>query len=404
MLKNNKFNLLISIVCAIVLWAYITTVVNPDTEKTISSVPVDLININALNDRGFTVDEGVPLFVDVTVSGARSEVNKLQPSDFKATADMTGYRKGTHSIPVNVIVPNNMELTQVRPEGVQVEVVDLITVFKPVRIEYEDTFALGQEPGFLRIMPEEMEVSGVTDDVDSIDYIRVLVPVGYLTEEISTFRLDVVAVEKDGSFSGKVGLSQNSVEITGMLCYTKRVPLRIATIGEPNEEIEVTDISIPRVITIRGAMEDIEGVSEVEGVPVDLSSVTTSVEFQIDDTILNLPEGIEVASASEDLSVRIEVQGIARKEFVYTADMIEIINLVPSMSGHVNTGRVTVTVLATRDVLDGITRDDIKLYIDALENIRVLGSIEMDVIAECSVEVKDILIEPAKVRVTLIRV
>ena len=73
MLKNNKLNLLISIVCAIVLWAYITTVVNPETQRTISGIQVDLTNIEALNYRGFTINEGVPYRVDVTVKGARSD-------------------------------------------------------------------------------------------------------------------------------------------------------------------------------------------------------------------------------------------------------------------------------------------------------------------------------------------
>ena len=403
MLKNNKLNLLISIVCAIVLWAYITTVVNPETEITISDVKVELVNTEALNDRGFTVNERISYLVDVTVTGPRAEVLKIKAQDFKATADIAGYRKGMSNVPVNVTPPNNIELIQVRPEAIAIDIVDLITVFKPVRLEFEEEFAMNQEPGFIEVLPEEMEVSGVASAVDNIDYIRVLIPSGDLTEEMNTFRLEVEAVDKEGQVAYNVGLSQNLVEVTGKLCYTKWVPLRIDTIGEPNESIEVTDMYIPSFITIRGAQEDVEGITEVEGRPVDLSSVTVSEVFHIDESVLNLPEGVEVAEASRNLSVRIEVQGIARKEFTFTADMIEVKNLVSSLSGHVNTGSVNVTVLAPRDVLEEVKQDDLTIYVDATDYRWAGASIEMEVTVECAIEVKDIIADPKKVRVTIIR-
>ena len=403
MLKNNKLNLLISIVCAIALWAYTTTVVNPETERTISGIKVELINIDALNDRGFTISEERLYQIEVIVIGSRSEILDLSASDFRAIADMTGYRRGAVTVPVNVTPPNNIELAQDQTFTIQVEVVDLITVIKPVILEFEDTFPRDQEPGFIQVIPEEMEISGVTEAVDNIDYIRALVPSGSLTEEMNTFRIDVVAVDKEGKNVNNVGLSQNSVEVTGMLCYTKLVTLNIETIGEANESIEVTDIYIPSYIMIRGAKEDIENITEVEGRPVDLSGITITETLRIDENVLNLPEGVEVANASAELSVHIEVQGIARQEFTFTADMIDVINLVPYLSGHVNTGSVIVTVFAPRETLGDVAVEDIMIYVDAADLRWAVESQEMDVVAECRIEVKDITVEPAKVRVTTIR-
>ena len=406
MLKNNKLNLLISIVCAIVLWAYITAVVNPETERTISGVLVELVNIDALNDKGFTVNEGMTYSIDVNVKGARSEVNKLKASNFQATADVTGYRRGLAAVPVKVTTLNTNEPIDAvpSPETIPVEIVDRVTVYKTVKLEFEDQFEQGQEPGFVRITPNEMEVSGVASAVDSIDYIRAIVPKGKLTEQVNTFRLDnVFAVDKSGKAVNNVGLSQQTVEVTGALCTTKWVPLRIETIGETNESIEVTYLYIPSFITIRGAKEVVEDITEVVGRPVDLSVITSTVEIPIEEFLAYLPEGVEVADASEGLSVRIEVQGIARTEFTYTADMIEIRNLFPSITGHVNTGSVTVTVFAPRDVLTGLRQEDIKLFVDAYGRITAGSAIEVDVQSECAIDVKEITIEPKKVRVTFIK-
>ena len=402
MLKNNKLNLLISIVCAIVLWAYITTVVNPETERTINNVPVELTNIEALNYRGFTINESMSYVVDVVVRGARSEVAKLTTLDFRATADMTGYRKGIANVPVNMTVPSNIELVDIRPETIAVEVVNLITVNKPVRLEFEDEFPRGVEPGALIITPEEMEVSGVADVVDSIDYIRALVPAGALTEEVSTFRIDVFAINKAGEVVHNAGLSHNSVEVTAALYTVKQVPLRLETIGEPNENTEVTDMFIPSFITIRGAVADIEDIEEIEGRPIDLSNITYTEEIPIE-LYLHLPEGVELAEASKHLAVRIEVQGISKKEFTFTSDMIEVRDLAPTLSGHVKTSSVTVIVLAPQDVLDTVRQYHIQLYVDASGYQRVGGAIEIEVEAECSIEVRSITVEPARVQVTIIR-
>jgi len=399
-LKNNKLNLLISIVCAIVLWAYITTVVNPETQRTISGVPVDLVNIEALNYRGFTVNDSMTYLVDVTVKGTRSEVAKLTAADFRASADMTGYRKGVANVPVNVVMPQNFELVQIRPENIQVEVVDLITVNKPVRLEYEEEFPIGMEPGSILVTPEEMEVSGVAEVVDSIDYIRALVPEGQLTEEVSTFRVEVIAMNKEGEPVYNAGFSQNMVEITAALYKVKRVPLRIETIGEPNETTEITDLFIPSFISIRGAQAVIDEVEEIEGRPLDLSTLTFTEEIPIE-PFLHLPEGVELAEASKDLSIRIEVQGIAKMEFTFTADMIELRDLAPTLTGHVKTGSVKVIVLAPQDVLDTLSQDDIVLFVDASRYQRIGITIELEVEAECAIDVRNISVEPARVQVTL---
>ena len=403
MLKSNKLNLLISIVCAIVLWAYITTVVNPETERTVTGIPVDLTNIEALNYRGFTVNESISYLVDVSVRGSRSEVAKLTPADFRATADITGYRKGVASVPVNIVMPPNFELVDIRPENIQVDIVNLITVNKPVRLEYEDTFPSGMEPGSIIITPEEMEVSGIADVVDSIDYIRAIVPEGSLSEEVSTFRLDVVAINKNGEPVHNVGLSHNSVEVTAAIYIVKRVPLRIETIGEPNENAEITDLYIPGNIVIRGAMADIEEINEIEGRPIDLSDITYTEEIPIE-PYLHLPEGVELANASQNLSIRIEVQGISKKEFIYTADMIELRDLAPTLSGHVKTGSVTVIVLAPQDVLERVTQYNVKLFVDVSGYSRVGLTSEFEVETECGIEeIRSITVEPAKVQVTINR-
>ena len=405
MLKNNKFNLLLSIVLAIVLWAYITTVVNPDTQSAVNGIQVELVNTDILNDRGFTVASFNPTSIDITVSGSRSDIAKLKDSDFRATVDMAGYRKGINKVPINLTTPNNIEVVQLRPDQINVEVVDLVTVFKPVKLEFEDSFPSGMEPGFLEVSPEEMEVTGVASVVDSVDHIRALVKAGQMTDTRNSFRVDVDVIDKGGNvIYNTARLSQSSVEVSGMICKVKRVPLDIEMIGQPNESVEVTDMYIPPYVWIRGEAGAIDSITDVQGKPIDLSQITSTTEIPLSDVLgPGLPQGVEIADFSKNAAVRVEVQGIAKKEFNFTADMIDIANLQPTLSGHVNTGSVNVTVYATKDVLAQITQDDIHLSVDATDQRWAGNLIEMDVTAVSDIEVKDITVDPKKVRVTIVR-
>ncbi|MDR1798060.1 MAG: hypothetical protein LBR44_11630 [Clostridiales Family XIII bacterium] len=397
MFQNNKLNLLISIVAAIVLWAWVTMAVNPSVDQTISKVQVDLVNMEWLYDRGLTVDSEQSYSVDVVLNGPRSEATQLTASDIRATADMTGYPKGVVDVKVNIIVPSGMTVVQVKPETVRVEVVDRITVIKPVRIEYQETFPEDVEPGFVTVMPDEMEVAGVAEAVDSVDYIRVQVPEGLLSEEPKTFTLEAVPIKKDGEEAYNVSLSQDSIQATATLCTVKKVPLIIDQVGQADETIDITELSVPNTITIRGTEEAVADVTEIRGKEIDLSTLRDTTEIPVEPY---LPEGVEVADRSKNLAVIVEVQGIVKKEFEYTAEQIEVAGLRQGLYGHVNTGSVTVMLLAPESEIESFAKEDIRIFVDATEIARAVEAFEMPVQYECEKAHKSITINPDKVRVS----
>ncbi|MDR3305758.1 MAG: hypothetical protein LBS85_07050 [Clostridiales Family XIII bacterium] len=400
MLRNNKLNLLISIIAAIVIWAYVTMVVNPARDETIRGIPVELVNLEMLYDRGFTVDRTRSYVVDVTVNGTRSDVLELTASDFKATADMTGYPKGLNSVKVNVTAPGSMKLVQIKPDTISVEVVDLITVTKQVRLAFADKFAAGTEPGFITVTPSEMEVAGTAAAVDNIDYIRAEVPKDILSEEETTLSLEAVPITKSGNPEYFVNLSQNQISVTATLCKTKEVPLRIEVTGEPPESIEVTEMNVPKTIVIRGSKDAVAEITEVRAKGIDMTAISDTAEIPVD---AYLPQNVEVADASKNLAVNIKVQGIEKAEFEYTAETIEVRGLADGLSGHLNTGSVKALLLAAESEIADITKDDIHLFVDGSEITESADAIEMAVQFDCDKEFKSITVTPEKVRVTIIK-
>jgi len=399
MFQNNKANLLISILFAIGIWIYVTLAINPPDNRTITGVPVEIVNLEALADHGFTIDRSLSYMVDIEINGPRADIAKLVSSDFRAVADMTGYPKGVDAVTVSVSGPSGVEIITVKPQTINVEVVDRITVTKPVRLTYADTIPKNMEPGFVTVMPTELEVSGTAAAVDSIGYIMAEVPEGMLSEEPVTLTLEAVPITKSGSPEYYVSLSQNTIQVTVSLCTVKTVPLRVEMEGEAPEGLEITNMLVPDTITVRGSSSAVSDLEEVYAKSIDLTKLEETVEIPLEPY---LPEGVEVADESQDLSVKIEVMGITQVVYEYTADMIGLDNLADGLSGHVNTGSVTVTVLVPEDVASDLSQDDIRLYVDASEIRKAADGVEMDVLFECEKELKSIVSDPARVRVTVI--
>jgi YbbR domain-containing protein len=399
MLRNNKFNLLISVVAAIVFWAYVSVAVNPPSDLTITEVPVELTNLEALHDRGLTVDPTQAYSVGVTLNGPRSEVRKLTASDIRATVDMTGYPKGIVDVQVMVAVPNDdVEFVQATPETLTVEVVDLITVTKPVRLEYADDFPDGVEPGFVTVIPNEMEVAGIARIVDNIDHIRASVPEGVLSEDETKLKLEPIAIRKDGSPDYNVNLSQE-IQVTATLCQVKQVALSVETVGELSETVEITAIDeFPTSISVRGTASGLEDLPTKLTQRIDLSRITDTIEIPIDP---DLPEGVEIANASSGLSVKIEVMGIASRRFEFTREMIAVEGLRSSLDGNVMTGSVIVTLLAPESEINEILPDDLHLFVDASEITRAADMIEIELQITCDKEYKSLSADPQMVRVTI---
>jgi hypothetical protein len=79
---------------------------------------------------------------------------------------------------------------------------------------------------------------------------------------------------------------------------------------------------------------------------------------------LNLPEGVELAEASRDLAVTIEIGGEEAKSFEVTSDMIKVRGLPSGYYAHIVTSTLSVTIFGSHDQLAKFSPDDLKLYID----------------------------------------
>jgi YbbR domain-containing protein len=401
MFQNNKVNIVISILAAIALWAYVVTYINPTTTRSIPNVPVELINLDALADDGLTVSAGQNFTVDLIIEGRRTDLTGLAVEDFQAIMDMKGFSIGTNAVPVRVTMPDKVNLAEVRPARIEVQIEELISVMKPIKISYSETFEDKTEPGFVTLAPQEIEVTGAKEQVNNVAYIMAEVNSDEIKETETTLTVAAIPVTESGEEVTDIALSQESIAITATLCKVKEVPLNISIIGSPPEDRRVTRMDIPKTIFIRGSANALSGITGVAGREIDISGIG---ETMIITPELQLPAGVELADRSRKLSVTVEIEGIETKAFTYSSDKIEIRGLPDGCTAHVNTGNILATVYGTKAQIAGIDAADITPYVDLVAIGATVGAVDIPVNFEIAKEIVRIEALPANVRVTVIEV
>lgn len=400
MLSNNKVKLAISIIGAIIIWAYVTAVINPTDTKTIQGVEVELANRPILAKDGLVVSSAEKRFVNVKVRGPLSVIDSLEAQDISASVNMVGADKGTNHIPVTLALPDNVMQVEVIPSALDIPVEELITVTKPIELSYTDPFPAGMEPGFIDVNPTEIEVAGTKEGVGNVTRIEAIIDSSRLSKTASTQTVEAIPENSAGERVSDLTLSRTTIDINLTLCYVKEVPLNIKKINKSPTGSAVTDEDIPKTIFIRGAQKDLDKVKEIKASDIDLSTIKETTRMIPN---LQLPKGIELANASKDLSVYIEIKGVETKTLTFNAEDIELMGVRQDYTAHVNTGVISVMVLAPGDVLSDLKRGDILPYVDLTQVDFSNESVDLPVMFRYERKIANVISTPASVHVIIAR-
>jgi YbbR domain-containing protein len=400
MFRSNKLNLAISIIAAIAIWVYVVTFVNPETTKTVRDIPVKLTNIEALTSNGLTVSPDQSFAIDVEVGGSRADLYRLEASEIVATANMTGFPVGLNTVDVEISLPEGFEVVAAHPDRVDVRVEELVSVTKPVTLNYSGEFDEGVEPGFITISPQEISVSGTRDMVDNIAAVTATIDSASLSFYTKNITAKVEAYSKTGEAVYGATFSQDEVDVKVNLCYTKVVPLMLSVVGAPAKGRLITSTDIPATIMIRGDEQSLADVNEITGRNININGIKETTIFTPD---LNLLRGVELADASQGLSITVEIGGIEAKNIELTADMIEIRGLPDGYSAHVNTGNLSVTVYGSKDQIAKFKAADISSFVDFSEANLSEGIFEAMVQFEQNKNFTKVECNPPTVRVSIVK-
>ena len=400
MLKSNVVNRIIALIAALVIWAYVIIVENPPQTKEIRDVPVTLTNMDILAGRNLTVSSEASYSVSLTVSGKRSEITKLTAENFTATVDMRGWQRGERQAPVAAEGPRAISIIEIRPAKININFEDLISVSKPIKIEYTDAFGEGVEPGFIKLAPDQIEVSWAKSQVDGVSYIQVLIDINSLQKKEKVFHISPQPINYEGrQIYAPLKLSQSEVEVSVTLCKVKEIPIYVPLVGEPAAEYEIAGVKAPNRMKIRGTEDALASVSYLNADAINLSNVEVTSKIPI--SFKQFPPGVEFASDSENIAVEVNIKGISENEFTYSANEVEIENIRDGFGAHINDSSVKIKVYGTSDVIRDLKKTDIIPYVDLADIDNEEETSHVEVKIRCDKSLRKTVVIPEKVYVNL---
>ena len=406
MLENSKTRLVISFILAFALWFYVVGQMNPPMRKTYRDIAITLTNEQSLSDNGLSVLNWSDDSLRVTVSGKRSTINKLSKADIVATVDLTNAAEGTNKLPIDLKIPENIEIDNQSLNEITVSVEERITKTRDVRVQYLGDHPAGSEPATIKADPDSVRVSGAKSIVEKVSYVKAEVDTDEMPDELSSSMSVLTPVTSGGNTVENVSLSSTQCKITSILYKTRKVKL-IVPVRDKSDDGYTRTTSCQDMITIKGPTADIASVKRIKTEPVDITGIRENMKI---DVVPILPEGIYAAEADRDIKLTVKVskdkakdeksKGSQTRSFTYTEDDVELRNT-GAVQFEAEQESIEVQVTGTAKQLAGIKSSDIILYVD-LSQIEDSASdrTELEIQTECSREYSDMAVIPSVIVLT----
>ena len=367
---NNKIaNVILAFIISIGLWCYVVYAVNPVQKETFRDIPVQFVNEDVLNERGLAIANDTDITVDATVEGSRKVLAAMDSGSFTATADVSQCIAGTNSVAVDIRVNKNASLASDSTVTVQINVEQLVTESRAVKVKYTGEAGSSREVEADLTGDKAVNISGAESLVAKVAYVAADVDISKIesTDQIMTAKLE--PVDRSDNTVDNITLSQDTAEIKASLYHAKKVPLTVNITGDPPTGYRYEGIKNEDTVVLRGSEAALSDITSVSTEYIDISGFTATTEVKL---TLVLPDGVELSSKQKSPTAEIYIEGEATSSISIKSSSINIRNLDDSSyDAKIISGNVSISVAGS----DSAAESDFTLSI----NVKGLAAGEHEV-------------------------
>lgn len=360
MFKSKKANIVLALLIAISLWAYVTGSVNPEVTKKFVNIPIKFVNEDSLSSNGLAIESIENSYVDVTISGTRTDVNDIDAEDIKVVADMYNRNKGNNYVPIEVDLPKGIELDSKSIDKVHVVIGELTTREYEIQVDTGTTMEKGMALANTEIIPGKTVVMGTENNLNSIDRVVARLDARQVSENPDSYRCDVEAINRNGGKVNFVLPEIDKVTVNTKLVARKKVPLKVNVVGKPAEGYEMEDIDMPTNVFIVGSKEVLEDIDKIKAKDINIEGLSESKTFKLE---FDLPKGVHL-DAPDKLTVEVNIDAPKEKTFVLEPGRVEVLNLKDGFTAEV-LDSVRVTIKGNKNIIEDVVRENIIVTVDA---------------------------------------
>lgn len=360
---DQKHRWLIKIACVIAafgLWLYISNINDNQIKYEVKSIPVELVNTEAITQSKMKMLPGQQFTISVTVKGKPADIYKIKPQDFKVVADMGEYvvRKGENKIPVRITDhPNNVLVLNSETLVLKVELDDFIQKTFPVVVDLDlkakDGYYISSDS--VKKQPD-VTVSGAAKYVNEVAKVVAKSSAKSVEKDLN-LSVPLQALDEAGKVVADVELSPKLVEINVPVKKTKTVGINIKTKGNISKDMVLKNlVSTPDKVDIAGT--NIDGISSLDTEPVDLASLTPN---KIVTAKVIVPQGVILLNSDQNVKIKATIDKIITKNLSYD---IAVKNLKDTLTAAIDNPKLTLVISGTETQVNALKTEDITCSID----------------------------------------
>lgn len=386
--KRNIIPLILSVLCAFVIWFYVVTVESPINEKTFEGVSVEVL---LPSNGNLSIFQGNDTKINITVSGKKSQLNRMSNEDFRLTADASNYTDtGKHQIAIDFDLPEGVTLIEASTKElpVHLDVKDTTTLELEIELSNPVLNSGIELPGTNEIVKSvsEITVTGPKKALDNLEKAVATVEVGHVSGSMRA-EPAIQLIKKDGTVetSSYITKSDESVWVEIPVFTTKKVKLKVdfehGYLNDSNCKVTLE----PSTLTVRGTVEALAEMEEYTIYEVD--------EKKITDDKVTIPLNLEGITTSEDIKsveVRFEYIGISTKSI--TVSEFKVTNP-EKLEYKIDTENINIELRGKTSQINKITDEDITLTVDLTGYKSGAGKVTLPVTVTVSDEYSDTVYE-----------
>ena len=394
MLKNKNINIILAIVIAVSLWAYVLGYENPTTKVTVRDVPIEFVNEDALENSGLTILECSQVTVNISVSGPRTEATKVDASDFNVEADVEALQLGHNVVRLNVKGPNNVEIVNVSADKIDINVDQLVTVSKNISAIATGNVDSDMEPYIVDMSKDSINITGAKSLVNKVNRVNAVIDASKIGNTLKTLSAKLEPVDSAGKLVEGVILADDSINTSVVMHHKKTVTLEVP-INNGDDTSYERSISVPKTIVIIGEDDVLAKITSIKCEEIDMSAYAESTSVILKPI---LPNGIQVGTDSQNLKAEITVKALSKSTIRVSNNNIKLENASNNLEYEVVIDDMTIEVQGKESDLIGLDISSFNITADVkgLES----GTHTVKVEIECQKNVASI--KPSTEEITII--
>lgn len=371
MMKSKFTSIVLSVIIAFGLWLYVVTNVSQEAEYTIYNIPLVMEGETLLNEKNLMITSISAANVDLTLSGSRSDLAKVNSSNMILKANLGDIsepqeKKALSYVPVypSNVPSNALTIENRNPSYIFVTVEARRNKEVPVEIQWE-----GSTPeGYMsdrenRILDySNITVVGPASVADQIEKAVITVDLSEQKESISQdFRYTLC--DKDGNPVDAELITTNveTVHLDVKIQQVKEVKLTADLIYGGGATQSNTTVTIaPEYIRLSGGEAVLAELGDsITLGKIDLGSIEKSQTITLPVT---LPEGVTNLSNVTEVQVEIKFTGLITREFAVSNIFAE--NIPEGLEADIIEEKLTVIVRGPASDIMKLTEEDLSVRAD----------------------------------------